>query len=353
MTQEQRDNEQRQMAREARAAFIASIGYDVNVMARLNAGNELGESEVEKRDVTQVVFPRIDKVSHQNRLSLHDDKVIIAPPIARFKPDYREGKRETALTQAERKERIAHEKQYPFLDGHKAKRADDIGNDIILKRNEKTGRMMRKSNGTKVSRKPNGRATCEPLFCMGERDEDGFSRTIALRYLTKRLVFAPSGNAKGKEEPSATLRGRKTSSSKHQTAFYLASDIEDIIQEAFILFMTAHKETGEKKYATGNKLHDTCNACRDARNAFQRAQWAERKRLDVLAVRMGLYEIRQRSIENRFYDEELEQLLEATRIHGATNGKELAVALGISAGELSKRQTRLRERCERMERAGR
>ncbi len=352
---EQRENAERQLAREQRAAFIASVGYDAGAMERLNAtATATGETEATGKEITQVIFPRIDVIAHTNRVSLHCDKtVIIAPPVARVHADTREGtgRVEPTLTNAERKERIAHEKAHPFLDGAKVKRADDIANDIILKRNEKTGKMMRKSNGAKVSKKPRGQATCEALFCHGEREDDSFSRTIALRYLTKRLIFSPRSSATGKEDAPATLKARKTSSSKHQTAFFVASDIEDIIQEAFILWATGTREDGAKKYATGNKLFDTCNAVRDARNAFQRRKWAEAKRLDILKMRMQAREDKERGYANRFYDAELDALTEAMREHGASNQRELADALGISAGELCKRLGRLRERAERMERA--
>lgn len=197
------------------------------------------------------------------------------------------------------------------------------------------------------SRRATGQATCEPLFTMGERDTDGFSRTIALRYLTKRMVFRPRGNAKGKEDAPITVKARKTSSSRHSTAFYVASDIEDIIQDAFVLYMTGCKETGEKLYNSGNRLHDTCNACRDAKNAFTRRQWKERKRLDILAAKMKAREDKERSKANRVYDAELEQLLDAVRTHGTNNAAELALILGTYPMDISRRFARIRARVER------
>ncbi len=207
------------------------------------------------------------------------------------------------------------------------------------------------------SRRATGQATCEALFTFGERfddefigprkREDGFSRTIALRYLTKRMVFRPRGNAKGKEDAPTTVKARKTSSSRHSTAFYVASDIEDIIQDAFILYMTGRKETGEKLYNSGNRLHDTCNACRDAKNAFTRRQWKERKRLDILAAKMKAREDKERSKANRVYDAELEQLLDAVRTHGTNNATELASILGTYPMDISRRFARIRARVER------
>ncbi len=358
MKREQQENAARQAAREQRAAYIASVGYDASVSARVNGPNAAREQEAETgRAIVQTVFPRIDIVKHENRASLFAfDGVIIAPPVARIHPDTRPdtGRIEAALTAKEKKAAREHDKKNPYLDGRLPKRDDEIANDIILKRNEKTGKMMKKSNGA-PKRKQLGAPTCEALFTMGEKETDGFSRTIALRYLCKRMVFAPRSNAKGKEAAPRKLKERKTSSSQHKTPLYIASDIEDIIQDAFLLWQEGRKQTGEKKYATGNKLHDTCDACRDARRNVMRAKHKEKKRIDILAARMKEREDKERGIAARFDNwldgkSELSELMDAAREHGTTNAIQLAEILKTYPMDISRRFARIRANAERAER---
>lgn len=311
--------------------------------------------EIEKTE--QVVFPQIDKVKHVNAASLFAFAgVIIAPPVARVHADEREGtgRVEPTLTAKERKERAEHERANPYLDGKLPKRDDEIANDIIVKRNEKTGKMMRKSNGA-PKRKRLGEPTCEALFTKGEKETDGFSRTIALRYLCKRMVFAPRSNAKGKAAAPAKQRERKTSSSRHAVPLYIASDIEDIIQDAYILWQEGRKLTGEKKYATGNRMHDTCDACRDARRNVMRTKHTEKKRIDVLAARLKQREDKARGIEAQYDNwldgkSELAELMDAVREHGTENAVELAAALGTYPMDISRRFARIRANAERQAR---
>jgi DNA-directed RNA polymerase specialized sigma24 family protein len=235
------------------------------------------------------------------------------------------GQRETPLTQEERKARIEHDKMHPYKDSGK------------------------KTKDGKGNYRPTGQATCEALFTRGEKLTDGFSRTIALRYLSKRMVFT-RGKAKGQEDAPSTLRQAKTSSSRHANAFYMASDVEDMVQEAFLIF-SGHGTTRKGKplnfLVTGNRFFDTCNACRAAMNLESGKRNAERKKLDVLAAKIYVRQIRERSKENKFYDEELEQLLDAARIHGITQQNEIALTLGIAPSEVNRRIMKLRARVQR------
>ena len=254
----------------------------------------------------------------------------------------------------------------------------------------------KKTKNGKGEYRPTGAAACEKLFLVGEKEEDGFSRTIALRYLQKRMVFSPKTNTKSvKTQDGAavlpkTLKARKTSSSRHNVAFYLACDIEDTIQEAFTLYTLASLTLAGREHWTekqaaqmaaltaselktvetlarnrdGNRLHDTCAACQRAKNLLTRARHAEKKRLAVIdpitgkkttfgiraAMLAARMEREQHNAVNATYDDEVEEYLEAARVHGYSDQKTLASVLGISTGELSKRLGRLRERLERAER---
>jgi len=376
---QQDENAERQRTREERANAIAVAGFSAEAMERLNGEAKPGELESERRDIVQTVFPRIDVQEHTNTFSCyHGDTLHVVSTYRTFRdtspvPERTEAK-ETAK---ERKARLASERANPFLDGNsRVKLSDDIANDIILKRNAMTGKIVRKSNGTKPVKKPMGRATCEPLFTMGERDTDGFSRTIALRYLSKRMVYSPIAVAKGKEDApvAGKVKASKGSSSQAKIAFYRASDIEDTIQEGFILWHLACEfrksgtlpdGIGEREAkqliriakmqdeSKGNRLYDTTYAVREAKNNLTRARHAERKRLDVLAMKMQAREDKERSQANRFYDAELEELLTLAREHGTANAKELAPLMnggkGVSLATVYNVLERVRVRCLRQE----
>ncbi len=293
---------------------------------------------------TPEVFPKVEKKPHVNTPSRFPWNNIILAPRPRVILDQREG--------SGRIEPPTPDDETPPYAELPVKHADTIANDIIVKTG-RDGKKRKKSNGGRKA-KPN-LITCEALFCKGDKQEDGFSRTIALRYLSKRMVFAPRSASTGKEDAPKLLKARKTSSSRHQTAFYVASDVEDLIQDAFILYETELTQEGKSPYRTGNTLHDTCNACKRARNLFMRAKHKAATRLDILKLRMQAREDKERGYAARFdtwFDgvSELDTLCQAMREHGATNQKELALALGISAGELCKRLGRLRERTIRAER---
>lgn len=191
----------------------------------------------------------------------------------------------------------------------------------------------------------------ERLVCVDDKLTDGFSRTIATRYLSKRMVYAPRGVAKGKEAAPKTVRERKTSSAKHSPPMYLASDVEDIIQDAFVIYLTESTPTKWKYKRVGNRMQDTCNACRIAYTLFRRER--HKSKLDGSPV--DYYadlearghtsgRVSDRSRENAHYDDELEQLLVAAREHGIDNQKELAEALGLSQMQLSRQLEKLRQR---------
>ena len=290
-------------------------------------------------------FGKVEKAKHVNTPSRFQWDNVILGPALRYIPDQREGSGRVD-PQTPKDKTPAYADDTPKFD-------DTIANDVIVKVG-RDGKRRKKYNGSSLKRKPN-LVTCEPLFTHGEKSEDGFSRTIALRYLSKRMVFHPRSPSEGKENAPTKLKDRKTSSSRHHTAFYVASDIEDLIQDAFVLWSTELTKEGKSPYRSGNTLHDICNACKRARNLFMRAKHKAAKRLDMLKLRMQSREDKERGYAAR-YDawldgvSELDTLCQAIREHGASNQRELANALGISAGELCKRLQRLRARTERAER---
>lgn len=254
----------------------------------------------------------------------------------------------------------------------------------------------KKTRDSKGEYRPTGKATCEALFCHGEKDEDGFSRTIALRYLSKRMVFQPKSNAKGIDAPEGTsplpktARAAKTSSSRHNFAFYVASDIEDTIQEAATLYrmavlVNAGKDSWTASEAAtiaeldkkerkrieriarnleGNRLHDTCAVCQQAKQVLTRARHAERKRIAlvdnkgrkttfglVAMMRAHRQETQERSKANVIadYGPELQELMDAVTMHGTENIKQLAEVLGTYPMDISRRFARIRDAKARQE----
>jgi len=335
-----------------------------------------GDIEATGRDIVQTVFPQIDKVKHENAPSrLAFDEVYVMSVL---------NDRAAHAGKPERKEEAKKkDDKTPYLDGPRQRMVGDIANDIIKKVSLKTGNVVRSSNGSKLKPKAS-LITCAPLFCRGEKEEDGFSRTIALKYLAKRVIFAPKSNAKGydaaREKATAEptkLRDRKTSSSQAKLSLYLASDIEDTIQEAFSLYQMATLfkagrdtwTTGQwermealskselktvatlAKHRTGNVAYDTFAACQRAKNLMTRARHKERKRLDVLAMRMQSREDKERGLQARFDNwldgkSELDTLLNAVVEHGYENQKKLAEVLGLRPDILCRKLGALRARLE-------
>lgn len=365
--------------RELAARFIGAARFaDVKSVetapAPATAAKELANvvpADATGRDIIQTVFPRIDKVIHENKESRLAFDEVYTMSVFHVRAAHA-GKVERKV------EAKKTDDQTSYLDGPRQRRTDDIANDIIKKLSLKTGKMVRTSNGSKLKPKAS-LITCSPLFCRGEKEEDGFSRTIALKYLAKRVIFAPKSNAKGfdgKEESEPTkLRDRKTSSSQAKLSLYLATDIEDTIQEAFSLYQMASlvlsgRDAWTEKQAarmddlskqelqtvtylakkrTGNRAWDTFAACQRAKNLMTRARHKERKRLNVLAMRMQAREDKARSAANRFYDAELDTLLSAVATHGYENQKKLAEVLHVRPDVLSRQLTALRTRLEKEE----
>lgn len=185
------------------------------------------------------------------------------------------------------------------------------------------------------------RVTCEALFCHGDKETDGFSRTIAVRYLSKRMVYAPRGNAKGQENAPKVVRDRKVSSARHSQPWFAASDVEDLVSEAYLWFAGANVTgKGRKLALTGNRLHDTCNACRRAMTYYTRAKQTERKALDVMEYAAVLRENGERSKRSLVYDERLVELIKQ---EGTANQFTLAKALHVNQATVSRLFAKLRQ----------
>jgi len=282
------------------------------------------------------------------------------------------GERETPLTKEERKARLLWERNNPYLDGNSV-RLRPVSLTRAVRTEEKLS--AKKPLDTKGNYKSSGKATCEPLFLAGEKEQDGFSRTIAYRYLSKRVVFAPRSRATGTQDAPETQKGHG-SSSAHIVPFFGACDIEDMIQEGYLLYHVARLLTQDAGTLTqgqrmqldnmtkrelrrvtrisrvlrGNRLADTCYCVREAK---AKLIWERRKnanKLNVLAQRIASRETQERSILNRQYDDSLASLLTVAREHGTHSSKELATALGIPQSTLSERLTAIREKTEQAER---
>lgn len=191
------------------------------------------------------------------------------------------------------------------------------------------------------------RVTCPALFTYGESEKDGFSRTIALRYLTKKIVYG-QGRGKGKASDSVkTQNGEKASSSQHSPKWCAAHEIEDICQEAFIIYW--------EQRATG-KLHndtfrDTTRACRTALTLALRAR--QRANVDTIHYEARQAMVKERSKENAtlkdlpcLAQELVNAAREATEQRGTT-GKlliqdSLANHFGITTRALRKRIVKAR-----------
>lgn len=108
-----------------------------------------------------------------------------------------------------------------------------------------------------------------PLFMAGANKVDEFIRREAIGYVTKRLLYH-QGYSRGHEDKQAgkvsssshgamaTIKGKK---SFLQGGTYLASQVEDVCQEAFVIFW---EQKGKGKFVT------TRIACRFALTEFKR-----------------------------------------------------------------------------------
>lgn len=229
------------------------------------------------------------------------------------------------------------------------------------------------------------RITNERLFCKGETATDPFSRTIALRYLAKRMVFARRSNSKGsgrqladaagllastehgptlpsgarplgKEKPtrkgsSATHDAKVSSNSKHykqaKASAFCAGDVEDVINEAWLIFKTGESVGMDgstwKLTLTGNRLHDTCNACRMAIQRWQRETYKQ----TVDLVHYARYEDKLRDDGDMnviLRSEDVQRMIDVIRIEGHTEQATIAKYLGVSQQAISKRFAQLRRR---------
>lgn len=193
------------------------------------------------------------------------------------------------------------------------------------------------------------RVTCPALFTHGETDKDGFSRTIALRYLTKRIVYA-SGRSKGKAETKTQNEG-KASSSQHSPKWCAAHEIEDIAQNAFIIYWEQRAE-GKLHNDT---LRDTTRACRTALTLALRAR--QRANMDTIQYSARQNMIAERSKANAtlkdlpcLAQELVNAASQATELRGATGKllvqESLAHHYGITTRAIRKRITKAREQLE-------
>ncbi len=152
------------------------------------------------------------------------------------------------------------------------------------------------------------RVTCPALFCHGEREQDGFSRKLALRYISSRVIFGKGSKGKGKApETVKTQNAEKVSSARHGFNFSVACYVEDIAQEAFILWATERKPATDEntvKYAErlqctleqAKRYQDTVNACRKALTSFLRAK--QKQNIDSVDYQARQDWIAYRSKEN-------------------------------------------------------
>lgn len=218
------------------------------------------------------------------------------------------------------------------------------------------------------------RVTCEPLFCAGQHEADGFDRKIAVRYLASRMVFRASSNAKGVSRgiaggtqlhspssygpnmPASTanvtgkapepdsLRKRKTSSAKHDRPWFHASDVEDMVQEAWLTYQTG-LVCGDWKFSkVGDVTKDTRNACRNVMSYITRERYRERKAINVLSFKLRQRDVTERNKRSLTWDSEVEQLVDLIREEGTNDLAAIGLRLGITKMGVCKRLKRLRER---------
>lgn len=227
------------------------------------------------------------------------------------------------------------------------------------------------ADAEKGTRQTKQRITCRQLFCAN--DTDLFSRSIAVNYLAKRMVYSPKSNATGKKEKGTvvyrpvvgqpqptlvherskdglgTLKSRKTSSNRHAMPMCMATDIEDIVNEAYLIHLTDGAHGGWTFRKTGNRLIDTVRACRMAHLQWQRAEFKRRSALEVVAYKADLEarghtigKTNERSALTVRLGKDFDSLLSAVEREGSAEQKDLAVALGVSQATVSRKLASLR-----------
>lgn len=210
--------------------------------------------------------------------------------------------------------------------------------------------------------------TNDRLFCVDDKETDPFSRTIAVRYLASRMVFLRRSNAKGKKivdgKPVGTQRSNKTSSAQHdakvssnakhyeasKASAFRASDVEDVVNDAWIIFKTGGsiavvdgKESVWKLTLTGNRAWDTMNACRMALQRWQRTTY--RQTMDIVQVHRQDDEDRERGDINVILRaDDVAKMLDVVRVTGDAKQEDIARCLGVSQQAVSKRFAQLRRR---------
>lgn len=206
------------------------------------------------------------------------------------------------------------------------------------------------------------------LFCVDDKETDPFSRTIAVRYLAGRMVFLRRSNAKGKKivdgKPVGTQRSNKTSSAQHdakvssnakhyeasKASAFRASDVEDVVNDAWIIFKTGEsiavvdgKESVWKLTLTGNRAWDAMNACRMALQRWQRTTY--RQTMDIVQVHRQDDEDRERGDINVILRaDDVAKMLDVVRVTGDAKQEDIARCLGVSQQAVSKRFAQLRRR---------
>ena len=234
----------------------------------------------------------------------------------------------------------------------------------------KMGRVLG-ADSEKGTKQTKQRITCRALFCRD--DKDSFSRSIAINYLAKRMVFSPKSNATGKKEPGqvtfrkadgvqvkerskdglGTLKSRKTSSNRHAMPMCMATDIEDIVNEAYLIHSTDGVHGGWLFRKTGNTLIDTVRACRMAHLQWQRAEFKRRQAIETVAYKADLEarghtigKMNERSRLTAALGKDFDSLVQVVEREGTAEQIVLAKSLGISQATVSRRLQGLRTMSE-------
>lgn len=278
--------------------------------------------------------------------------------------------------------RVTYRKKGCKACGDPLRNAETAYVDSPLRESKRNGELVVAAHNTARRDK----VTNARLFCRGDKETDSFSRTMALKYLAKRMVHAKRSNAKavgrplvdaasllgsqqsgpikaskalpmGKEPKrtgkasSASHDAKVSSNAKHykqaKASAFCASDVEDVVNDAWVVFTTGESIGVDGKVwkltLTGNRLHDTCNACRLALQRWQRETY--KQTLDIVH-----YEYQERQNDYRgdinviLRAEDVQRMLDVVRVTGSVEQATIAKALGISQPAVSKRFAQLRRR---------
>lgn len=174
------------------------------------------------------------------------------------------------------------------------------------------------------------KTTNRALFCNGQREIDGFKRDLALNYLYKRMVrFAGWGKGKGEKDV-----GKRVSSSAHHDYLARRASVEDVAQEAFILFWK-YRRANRDIALDASKL--TVQCCR-----FAMCDWSKRERKlgnikGKAYVRMAKEEARnicRRNAPRLPEDETTVKVLDVVRERGRVDKAQIAYVLGVHRNEI-------------------